>query len=97
MTTTLTAKENSIQEILDPRDDPRRACRDFPDPEIFDPISPSEYAQAAMLCAECPLADSCEQWAFRHREWGVWGGRLFEAGKPIPVKRGLRGVRMPAA
>lgn len=97
MPTRLAVKEIPIEEIPDPRDDPRRVCRDHPDPEIFDPISPSEYAQAAMLCAECPLADSCEQWAFRYREWGVWGGRLFQAGKPISAKRGLRGQRMPAA
>ncbi|WP_163573517.1 WhiB family transcriptional regulator [Fodinicola feengrottensis] len=77
MTATLTAREKSIQEVPDPRDSPRRACRDHPDPEIFDPISPAEYARAVEVCAGCPLADSCGQWAFRHREWGGCGAAGF--------------------
>lgn len=88
----MTAITTPIQEIRDPRHDRRRACREHPDPEIFDPISPGQFAEAVTVCASCPIVDSCGEWALCHREWGVWGGLLFENGQLAEPNRGLAGA-----
>ena len=37
---------------------------------------PSE-AQAAALCAGCPMLEKCRDYAKTHRLGGVWGGKYF--------------------
>ena len=45
------------------------------DPELFFPEQgfPSHHARA--VCARCPVAAECLDWALAHRErYGIWGG-----------------------
>lgn len=72
---------------IDPRDITTRACRDYPEPEVFDPDTPAQYREALAVCAACPITELCGAWAQRNLEWGVWGGRLMQRGKEIGPKR----------
>lgn len=51
------------------------------DPNLFDPHSKAELAQATVICGSCPLATECLRVGFQRREWGVWGGVLLEEGQ----------------
>jgi WhiB family redox-sensing transcriptional regulator len=59
------------------------ACRDV-DPEIFFPISTTGAAlgqihEAQAICARCPVAADCLDWALRiGQDNGVWGGTTPE-------------------
>jgi len=50
------------------------------DPELFFPVSESgpalrQVAEAKAICARCPVAAPCREWAMRAGEpAGVWGG-----------------------
>jgi WhiB family redox-sensing transcriptional regulator len=60
----------------------RAACRARgTDPELFFPVSETglaahrQVAQAKAVCARCPVADQCLDWAVRAGEpEGIWGG-----------------------
>lgn len=55
---------------------------------LFFSEEPSEIAEAKSLCTECPLRVSCLEGALARQEpWGVWGGQLFDRGRPIAIKR----------
>ena len=52
----------------------RAACRGL-DPEIFYPASDEDADVAKSICAECPVRESCLEYALANRERdGVWGG-----------------------
>jgi len=34
--------------------------------------------QARLICAHCPAASPCREWARRHGEYGIWGGETDE-------------------
>jgi WhiB family redox-sensing transcriptional regulator len=51
------------------------ACLDMP-PSIFFPvgIKSEEEAPAKAICAACPVADECLEFALKHRiNYGIWG------------------------
>ena len=58
------------------------ACRaSGADPELFFPVSETgmvahrQVAQAKAVCARCPVASQCLDWAVRNGEpEGIWGG-----------------------
>ena len=51
-------------------------------------------AQARRLCAACPVALACRDFARRHREYGFWGGESEEerhrAGYTVAAPVGVR-------
>lgn len=54
----------------------RAACLDA-DPEVFFPEKGRRDAadEAKAICAECPVAWECLEYALANNEgWGVWGG-----------------------
>ena len=47
-----------------------------------------EIAEAKALCGECPMRLACLEGALARQEpWGIWGGQLFDGGRPIAIKR----------
>lgn len=73
----------------------RAACRGT-DPESYFPISESVIspfdeqliADAKAVCAVCPVAGECLEWALEHRcTHGVWGG-LSSVERGRVIKRG---------
>ena len=51
------------------------ACRGC-DPDLFHPTRGQDVSDAKRICAVCPVADICLQWALENNEtMGVWGGR----------------------
>ena len=65
---------------LDPAGDRSRAvCRNGYDPEIWFPSPKADDGLAKSLCALCPLAQNCLDWAAEHQvNHGVWGGVNFD-------------------
>jgi WhiB family transcriptional regulator, redox-sensing transcriptional regulator len=56
---------------------------------LFFSEDPKEIAEAKTICGTCPVRVSCLQGAVdRSEPWGVWGGHLFDRGRPIAFKRG---------
>jgi len=75
------------------------ACRDV-DPEIFFPISTSGEAvvqihEARAICARCPVAADCLDWAQRMGlGHGVWGGTTPEERRALrrsELRQGMAG------
>jgi WhiB family redox-sensing transcriptional regulator len=58
----------------------RAICAAVEDPDLFFPISSGgpgllQENAARAVCARCPVAESCLQWALDTRQdHGVWGG-----------------------
>jgi WhiB family redox-sensing transcriptional regulator len=49
-------------------------CRELP-PDIFFPSDGLGVQAAQRICAECPVADQCLEYALANRiDHGVWGG-----------------------
>jgi WhiB family redox-sensing transcriptional regulator len=78
------------------------ACRDpGVDTEVFFPLSESgpalrEIAAAKAICARCPVAADCRDWAFRSGEdAGIWGGTTPAERRLL--RRGRHGDHAPAA
>ena len=47
-----------------------------------------DIAQAKLICADCPVMESCLEGAIRRGEpWGVWGAQLFRNGHILTSKR----------
>ncbi|WP_442814277.1 WhiB family transcriptional regulator [Streptomyces sp. NBC_01198] len=67
------------------------------DPEVFFPVSESgaglrQIAEAKHICARCPVAEACLDWALRTRQPdGVWGG--MSTGERHAVRRPGRRAR----
>ena len=56
--------------------------------DLFFSGEPADITKACRICLACPVRDVCYDAAVSRREaWGVWGGRLFESGKIVTVKR----------
>jgi len=55
---------------------------------LFFSEEPREIDEAKAICGACPLRVECLEGALERREpWGVWGGQLFDRGRPIAIKR----------
>lgn len=71
------------------------------DPEIFFPVSESgaagllQISEAKDICAHCPVAQECLDWALQTRQPdGVWGGKSTgerHALRPPARRRPARG------
>lgn len=58
-------------------------------PDLWFSERPTDLARAQELCLDCPLQRECLAGALERGEpWGVWGGRILQAGVVIAVKRG---------
>ncbi|MGH8982185.1 MAG: WhiB family transcriptional regulator [Acidimicrobiales bacterium] len=67
-------------------------CRDLP-PAFFFPSDGLGVQAAQRVCAECPVADACLEYALASRiDHGVWGGRSERERRRI-----LRRRRTPVA
>jgi len=63
-------------------------CTAVSDADIFFPETTEQLALAQALCAQCPIAASCLDQALALGVTdGVWGGQLFERGRPVTDKR----------
>jgi WhiB family redox-sensing transcriptional regulator len=57
-------------------------------PDLFFSESPGELEAAKQLCRPCPVRAACLAGAVERAEpWGVWGGEVFQLGRPVPFKR----------
>ena len=66
----------------------RTPCMSVSDADVFFPETPEQLLVAQALCAQCPVAAAClaEAVALGVSD-GVWGGQLFERGRPLDQKR----------
>ncbi|HEX4190899.1 MAG TPA: WhiB family transcriptional regulator [Marmoricola sp.] len=62
-------------------------CAGYDDPDVFDPVDSDTLALAQSLCGTCAVRDVCLGLGTSRGEWGVWGGVLLEAGKPVDKVR----------
>jgi WhiB family redox-sensing transcriptional regulator len=60
----------------------------YVDPDLFFAESMDRLEEAKALCHTCPLQRACLDGAISRREpCGVWGGKIFEDGQVVAVKR----------
>lgn len=57
------------------------------DPELFFPHNRTEALHAKQICAACPTADPCLQYALDIPQYGIWGGTSTR--ERIEIVRGL--------
>jgi WhiB family transcriptional regulator, redox-sensing transcriptional regulator len=70
----------------------RGKCRELP-PAVFFPSDGLGVQVAQRICAECPVAETCLEYALANRiDHGVWGGRSERERRRI-----LRRRREPVA
>jgi hypothetical protein len=69
--------------------DPRAECRGL-DPEMWFTVDPDLREFARMICADCPIRVTCEQYGIATRQTGIWGGSNLERGRPDGVDRKWR-------
>jgi WhiB family transcriptional regulator, redox-sensing transcriptional regulator len=71
----------------------RPACTDA-DPEAFFPAKGEPVDAAKAICAICPVADECAEWALAHpldgAQFGVWGGMSAPERKDWRRRNGRR-------
>lgn len=73
----------------------RAACRDL-DTELFFPLGTTGHAldqanQAKAVCAGCPVADACLEWALeKNQDAGVWGAKTEDERRTIRRQRQQR-------
>lgn len=51
------------------------------DPDMFMPEGSNHIQvtrQAKAVCASCPLAKTCLEYAIASKEWGIWGGTTMK-------------------
>ena len=66
-------------------------CRGM-DPAIFFPGRGAPFGEAKQVCARCPVAGDCREWAIdRTEKHGIWGGTTEND------RRRLRRVRRQAS
>jgi WhiB family redox-sensing transcriptional regulator len=59
------------------------------DPDLWFAETQPDLERAKVLCGRCRLRSECLFGALQRREpFGVWGGEIFQDGRPVPVKRG---------
>ncbi|MGH3925368.1 MAG: WhiB family transcriptional regulator [Pseudonocardiaceae bacterium] len=74
----------------------RAACRDL-DTEIFFPVGTTGAAvdqaeQAKAVCARCPVAEACLNWALdANQQDGIWGGKPKTNAAPFDATGGGNG------
>ena len=60
--------------------------------EGFEMLSNRERLEILAICDSCPVKSKCLEDALNHKEtYGVWGGKFFRKGAPVP----LSSVRRP--
>jgi WhiB family redox-sensing transcriptional regulator len=70
-------------------------CRDIP-PATFFPSDGIGVQVAQRICAECPVSETCLEYALAHHiDHGVWGGRSERERRRILRRR--RVSQLPAA
>lgn len=52
------------------------------DAEQWHPVGNQKWEHARRVCSSCPLALECQAFGRDTHQWGVWGGRNLENGKP---------------
>jgi WhiB family redox-sensing transcriptional regulator len=71
-------------------------CRELP-PAVFFPSDGLGVQAAQRICADCPVSDTCLEYALANRiDHGVWGGRsererrriLRRRREPVVLRRG---------
>ena len=63
-------------------------CMTVSDADVFFPETAEQLTVAQSLCARCPVTATClEQALTLGVSDGVWGGQLFERGRPVTEKR----------
>ncbi|MBV9096851.1 MAG: WhiB family transcriptional regulator [Frankiaceae bacterium] len=73
-------------------------CTTVGDPDVFFPETAEQLAVAQSLCGRCPVTAAClEQALALGVSDGVWGGQLFERGRPVTEKRSPGRPRKSAA
>jgi WhiB family transcriptional regulator, redox-sensing transcriptional regulator len=73
----------------------RARCRDL-DPAEFFPSDGSGVADAQRVCASCPVATDCLEYALEYRiEHGVWGGASERERRRILRRRRREAARAP--
>ena len=56
----------------------KAACRNHPNPDMWFSPSPRERAAAEAICAVCPVAAACGDWAVEKESTdGIWSGQLL--------------------
>ncbi|MFE3175058.1 WhiB family transcriptional regulator [Amycolatopsis sp. NPDC059090] len=63
------------------------------DPELFWPVSPNDTERAShakRICARCPVATACLDWAIRHENDGTWGGHTAAERGPARHRHATR-------
>ena len=62
-------------------------CRDIP-PAMFFPSDGLGVQEAQRICADCPVAEACLEYALVNRiDHGVWGGRSVRERRRILRRR----------
>jgi len=49
-----------------------------PTGRIFFPERGHSATRAKAICARCPVADACLEWALEHEDYGVYGGKTAD-------------------
>jgi len=60
------------------------------DPILWDGDDEGESFQALRICADCPVMQSCLEWAVRHEEYGIFGGQTAAARTRLRRKQGIK-------
>jgi WhiB family transcriptional regulator, redox-sensing transcriptional regulator len=69
-------------------------CRDMP-PSVFFPSDGLGVQAAQRICADCPVAEACLEYALANRiDHGVWGGRSERERRRILRSRRARRVAL---
>lgn len=70
----------------------RGKCREVP-PAVFFPSDGVGVQAAQRVCADCPVADPCLEYALANRiDHGIWGGRSERERRRILRRRRLSEV-----
>jgi WhiB family redox-sensing transcriptional regulator len=73
------------------------ACRDA-DPDLFFPTRGGDLDPARAICAQCPVADACAEYAIPLSQLhGVWGGLSENERRRIRRRRALEAAAAQAA
>jgi WhiB family redox-sensing transcriptional regulator len=66
------------------------ACKGM-GPNLFFPPHGSRGTAAKAICAQCPVAEQCEQHAIDNRErHGIWGGHSIAHRRAVRAEKGWR-------
>ncbi len=85
-----------MEPVMDTEWMARGKCRDMP-PAIFFPSDGLGVQAAQRICADCPVAEECLEYALANRiDHGVWGGRSERERRRILRSRRASRVALPA-